>query len=85
VHDGEVEVLCRAADGSFEGPACAACGVATLRFYLCDERMHVLCEACGRSGRLDPPRCAGCTARRVPPPMLEVEDPTRRLKLGGSP
>jgi hypothetical protein len=80
--EGKVEVLCRAADGSFEGPACAACAVATLRFYLCDERMHVLCEACGQSGRLDRPRCPACTARRAPAPVLEIEDPTRRLTLG---
>jgi hypothetical protein len=79
---GEIAVCCRAADGLFEGPACAACGVATLRFYLCDERFHVLCAACGQAGRLDASRCAACTRRQPASPTISVEDPTARLQLG---
>jgi hypothetical protein len=77
--EGRIAVLCRAADRVFEGPSCAVCGIATLRFYLCDDRLHPLCEACGQSGRLDPTRCAAC--RRIPPApsAVSVEDPTARL------
>lgn len=77
---GTVAVLGRAADSTFEGPACAACGVATLRFYLCDERLHPLCDACGHGGRLDPSRCPACQPTRPTPPMLAVDDPTEPLR-----
>lgn len=77
---GAVRVLARRADSTFEGPACAACGVATLRLYLCDERLHVLCDACGHHGRLDPARCPACQPTRPPPPALSIDDPTEPLR-----
>ncbi len=79
---GQIEIRCRAADGLFEGPACTACGIATLRFYVCDERLHVLCAACGHVGRLDATRCASCTRRAPESPAISVEDPTARLSMG---
>jgi len=82
--EGQVVVLCRAADGSFDGPACAACGTATLRLYLCDHRLHVLCEGCGQAGRLDSIRCPACTRRRPEALAVSVEDPTASLRLGVS-
>jgi hypothetical protein len=82
---GQITLGCRAADGLFEGPACTACGVATLRFYLCDERLHVLCAACGQTGRLDTTRCAACTRRPLESPAISVEDPTANLRLGSNP
>lgn len=84
--DGLVAVLCRAADSAFEGPTCAACGIATLRFYLCDDELHVLCAKCGHTGRLDRSRCPACRPRQQPAPLvLSVDDPTRRLRIGASP
>jgi hypothetical protein len=80
--DGFINVLCRSCDSVFEGPVCAGCGVATMRFFLCDERLHVLCEQCGQAGRLDPSRCAGCNPKPPQPSGLTVDDPTRRLRLG---
>lgn len=74
----------RAADGSLEGPKCAGCGSSVLRIYLCDERLHPLCEDCGQSGRLDPGRCPGCRPRSAPPLAVSVEDVTAWLQLGGS-
>lgn len=84
---GSVTISCRMTDGVFEGPACAACGVATLRLYLCDQRLHVLCEACGQAGRLDTARCPACRGARSDPerPVVAIEDPTARLRIGGSP
>jgi hypothetical protein len=84
--DGVVAVTRRAADSTFEGPTCAACGLATLRLYLCDQRLHVLCDACGHSGRLDAARCPAC---RPPTPAtlrLSVDDPTEpvRQRLTGA-
>jgi len=80
--DGQIEVLCRAADSVFEGPRCSACGVATLRLFLCDQQLHVLCEACGHAGRLDAARCPSCTRKPPEPPAICVEDPTAGLRLG---
>jgi len=79
---GAVIVRYRAGDGSFEGPACA-CGTATLRFFLCDERLHVLCEACGQHGRLDPSRCHACAHPADEPSVVSIEDATRSMQLGG--
>jgi hypothetical protein len=73
----------RAADGALEGPKCAGCGVSTVELYLCDERLHVLCNACGHQGRLDPVRCVGCRPHAVPPLAVSVEDVTAALRLGG--
>lgn len=81
---GSVTIDCRMADGVFEGPACAACGVATLRLYLCDDRLHVLCEACGQTGRLDAARCRACRGPRPERPAVAIDDPTARLRIGGS-
>jgi hypothetical protein len=75
----------RAADGTLEGPRCAGCGVSTLELYLCDERLHPLCDACGHSGRLDPVRCVGCRPRATPPLSVRVEDVTASLRLGDRP
>ncbi|MET0153546.1 MAG: hypothetical protein ABW298_13175 [Candidatus Binatia bacterium] len=82
VRDGRVTVLARAADRVFEGPRCAACGAETLRFHLCDERLHVLCEECGQHGRLDPTRCRACSSARRPELTVVVPDPTTGLRLG---
>lgn len=79
---GVVTLRCRTADGTVEGPACAACGVATLRLYLCDDRLHVLCDACGQQGRLDRARCPACRGTRAHPARIVVEDPTAHLRLG---
>ena len=74
--EGAVIVRYRAGDGTFEGPACA-CSTATLRFFLCDERLHVLCETCGQHGRLDPSRCHACTRPADEPSVVLIEDATR--------
>jgi hypothetical protein len=81
--EGTVTVQRRAADGSLEGPRCDGCGIGTLQVYLCDERLHVLCEACGQAGRLDRSRCAACTARPAAPLGVTVRDVTASLRLGG--
>jgi hypothetical protein len=83
-HGGTVVISCRAADGVFEGPGCTGCGLATLRFYLCDDRLHALCESCGRSGRLDRTRCGGCQPGWPEPAAVSVEDATARLRIAGS-
>lgn len=83
--EGSVTVRCRTADGVFEGPACAACGVATLHLYLCDERLHVLCEACGQPGKLDAARCLACRGARPDRPTVSIADPTARLRIGELP
>lgn len=80
--EGTVTLRCRAADGVFEGPACAACRTSALRLYLCDEHLHVLCEACGQPGRLDRARCGACHGARAEPPRIVLEDPTSRLTIG---
>lgn len=82
--EGSAIIRCRMADGVFEGPACASCGVATLHLYLCDERLHVLCEACGQAGKLDAARCLVCHGSRPEPPTVSIDDPTARLRIGGS-
>lgn len=79
---GSVILVHRMADGEFEGPACASCGVATLRLYLCDERMHVLCEACGQRGVLDAARCRACRGALPDRPVVRLLDPTARMRLG---
>jgi hypothetical protein len=61
--DGVVHVDRRAGDGTLEGPRCTVCGRETLRFYLCDEQLHVLCHQCGQAGRLDASRCGACQKR----------------------
>ena len=82
---GTVSVRFRVCDGLFEGPACASCTRTTRRFFLCDERLHVLCEHCGSQGRLNPDRCRAC--RRPDPqwPSLVIPDPTANLRLGPLP
>ena len=80
---GTVTLRQRAADGVLEGPLCAGCGASTLRLHLCDERLHPLCEACGRAGRLDPLRCPGCRSVRPAPLAVTVDDPTAGLVIGG--
>lgn len=83
--DGTVTIHHRMTDGVFDGPLCASCGVATLDVYLCDDRLHVLCAACGQSGRLDAARCRACRSARPEAPALRIEDATARLRLGGAP
>jgi len=80
--EGMVAVQSRMADGVIEGPACAACGAATLSLYLCDEQLHVLCEACGLAGKLDRSRCRACQGEDPAPVSVQVEDPTAQLQLG---
>jgi hypothetical protein len=82
-NEGKVTIACRAADGAFEGPGCGGCGIQTLRFFLCDERLHALCEACGQTGRLDAARCPACCRRDPHPLVISVEDPTARFGLAG--
>ncbi len=82
--DGRVAVRARAADRVFEGPRCAGCGLETMRLYLCDERVHVLCEECGQHGRLDSTRCRACSGSRRGALTVAVEDPTATLRLGTS-
>lgn len=83
-HQGVVTVRGRAADSVFEGPACDACGAGVLRFYLCDEQLHVLCQRCGQDGRLDSARCSGCRPVAPEPYRLRIDDPTARMRLGGA-
>jgi hypothetical protein len=80
--EGTVVLRRRAGDGTLEGVACGGCGTATLRFHLCDEHLHPLCEGCGRAGRLDPTRCGACRPHGAVPLVLAVEDPTAALRLG---
>ncbi len=80
---GIVTLQQRAADGMIEGPPCAGCGLATIRFHLCDARLHALCDACGHAGRLDPARCPGCKPSPPAPLTVMVEDTTAGLALGG--
>lgn len=79
--DGVVTVFCRTADSTFEGPACAACGVAALRLYLCDEHLHALCDACGCGGRLDTARCPACHRPGPMPLRLAVDDPIEAVRV----
>lgn len=79
---GLLTVRGRAADSLFEGPACAVCGEAILRLYVCDEQLHPLCAGCGHQGRLDAARCGGCRGASMVPPALLVDDPTGALRLG---
>jgi hypothetical protein len=79
---GTVVVLRRAADGTLEGPRCTGCGTSVLQLYLCDERLHALCDACGQAGRLDRARCAACTPRDITPLAVSVADPTAAIRLG---
>ena len=81
---GTVAVLLRAGDGVFEGPACGACGVATVRLYLCDEALHVLCDACGQAGRLDRTRCRACRATPAEPMRFVIDDPTASVPLANT-
>ncbi|MGH7466850.1 MAG: hypothetical protein ACRENP_02585 [Longimicrobiales bacterium] len=81
---GNVTITCRSSDGVFEGPACASCSLSALRFYLCDQKLHVLCSACGQNGRLDEARCRACRAAEPEMPAISVDDPTTRLRLGQS-
>jgi len=81
---GTVAMLLRAGDGVFEGPACGACVAATVRLYLCDEALHVLCDACGQSGRLDQTRCRACRTTKADPMRLVVDDPTATLALASA-
>ena len=78
--------LMSGADASFEGPMCAACGRAALRLYLCDDRLHTLCDACGHGGRLDAARCPACQPATPLSPRLSVDDPTEpvRRRLTGA-
>jgi hypothetical protein len=80
---GTVLIRRRAADGALEGPACAACGTSPTKLYLCDERLHPLCETCGRAGRLDHARCSGCRPHPLVPPAVVVEDASAPLVIGG--
>jgi hypothetical protein len=82
--EGTIVLTCRTTDGVIEGPACASCGVATLRLWLCDERLHVLCESCGQSGVLDAARCRACGDVQPERPVVRLEDPTAQLALGGA-
>ena len=82
--EGTVTVYHRTADGVFEGPACACCGVTALSIYLCDERMHVLCATCGQAGKLDAGRCRACRGEVPQPPVLAIEDATARLRIGAT-
>jgi transcription elongation factor Elf1 len=79
-----VTVYHRTSDGTFEGPACASCGVATLTVDLCDEHLHILCAACGRSGKLDAARCRACRGESPQPPVLAIEDATAQLRIGSA-
>lgn len=80
---GTVVIRRRAADGVLEGPACAACGTSAIRLHLCDERLHPLCESCGRAGRLDQARCPGCRPWPVAPLIVTVPDASASLAIGG--
>jgi hypothetical protein len=82
--EGTVTVYHRTSDGTFEGPACASCGQTTLAVDLCDDHLHILCAACGRSGKLDAARCPACRGESPQPPLLAIEDATARLHLGGA-
>jgi hypothetical protein len=81
--DGSIAVRSRAADRVLEGPRCAVCGIATMRLYLCDERLHVLCGECGLHGRLDSTRCRACSGARREGITVVVDDPTAELRVGG--
>lgn len=83
--EGSVPVFRRLADGRLEGPACASCSVATVRFYLCDDQLHVLCAACGQQGRLDGTRCRACLGSPPEGAGIRIEDPTARLRVGRLP
>ena len=78
--DGAVTLQRRPGEPAFEGPACAACGIATLRLYLCDDRLHPLCAACGHGGRLDASRCPACAPRPATAPPLAIDDSTEALR-----
>jgi hypothetical protein len=78
---GVLFVQRRAADGALEGPRCAACALSALRLYLCDDRLHALCDGCGRAGRLDATRCPACRPRAAPPLAVTVEDATALVRV----
>jgi hypothetical protein len=79
--EGTVVLRRRAGDGTLEGVACGECSTETVRFYLCDERLHPLCEQCGGAGRLDLTRCRACRPKGTTPLVLAVEDPTAAFRL----
>jgi hypothetical protein len=59
--EGELVLRLPAGAQAFDRPACAGCGAATARPAVCDERLHVLCEACvpQAQGRPDCRACRG--------------------------
>jgi len=71
-------------DGVFEGrpvvrvwrrPSASTCVTRAL---------HVLCDACGQSGRLDQTRCRACRTTKADPMRLVVDDPTATLALASA-
>jgi hypothetical protein len=82
---GAVRVRLRLADGTFEGPPCAACLRTALRLYFCDDRLHVLCDRCGHAGRLDAARCRACAGVQPEAVRIGVDDPTAQLFPAATP
>jgi hypothetical protein len=57
--EGELRLRLAPGAGAFDRLACAACSGATSRPVVCDDHLHVLCEACAPSAQ-GRPSCAAC-------------------------
>jgi len=57
--EGEIVLRLPATAGSLDRLACAGCAGSTSRPVVCDDALHVLCEACAPSAQ-GRPRCPAC-------------------------
>ncbi len=62
--EGEIRLRLAAGASAFDRLACAACSGATSRPLVCDDRLHVLCEACAPASQ-GRPHCPACGDRRT--------------------
>jgi hypothetical protein len=61
--EGELQLRFAPGATGFDRIACAACLATTSRPAVCDDRLHVLCEACCPSAQ-GRPDCPACRATR---------------------
>ena len=64
----EVFLTYRYFDHQLEPPSCEACGVPLRQVWLCDDEIHVLCQACQRCARCGKAACLACQPHGCPIP-----------------